>query len=464
MKSFIPKTHLFTEEELPLVQFSQTFSACSVWLANGLHKQVATFDLFVRDMPANRNYLLFGGLEEIVSWIEKIRFTQEDINCLLKYEVVDSSFADYLKDFKFSGDVHALSEGTIFFPQEPIVRVTAPLIEAALLEIYLINAALSNTIFLSKACRLKTASQDKVIIGFGGMVRAQSFESGLKAARAGYLCGATSMPTLCVQKKYHLDEVKPIIQGQHLFIKSFSDELTAFRKFVELFPNRGSFMVDTYDIEKGINNAIVLAKELKAEGKNLAGIMIDSGDIISLTKYARKKFDRAGLKSVKISVATNMDEYAVDKLVRAKTPCDFVVIGTEYNTVSDSPKLEMVYKLAQIQEGDNIRFTAKLSKGKISLPGKKQVFRKFSRDGKIKGDSIGFEDEKLGKPLLEPYIKKGKIVKKLPGLTEIRRYTLAQLQKLPSRLKELNRYENYEVIISEKLQLVLNELKHQFAE
>lgn len=454
----LPRTYFFTKEDLPLLQFTHTFAAGSVWLEKKMDQKVATFDLFVRDMPANRNYMMFGGLEEILVWLKEFNFSKEDVSYLLKRKVITKKFAKYLENFQFHGTVYAMPEGTIFFPGEPIIRVTAPIIEASLIELFLMSTTVSNTIFLTKAARLRVASQDKFNISCGPF-RAHSFESGIKASRAAYLCGlSATQVNLCVARKYHIERQGMIIGGQHLFVKSFPDEISSFRALAEYYPNRCSLFVDTYDFKKGLANAITVVKELRQKGQTISQITIDSGDIFKLAKYARRKLDQVGLSTVGILLAGNIDEYKIKKLVDKKIPCTCAVSVTEYGTVFDSPKLEIVYKLAEMREGEEIINTAKLSPGKLSYPSRKQVFRIF-KDEKIYRDYIGLETEKIGKPLLVKVMDNGKVVYKLPSFERIRKYINVNLNELTKPLLNIIKPAKYQVLISKKLNHLLEEVK-----
>jgi len=451
--------HLFEFRDLSLTTMSHTFAESSIWLEEGMHNRVATYDLVIREMPDNRNFLVFAGLDEIVNYLQNLRFTPEDIKYLLAGGLITPRLAKYLKNFRFTGDVYAMPEGSVFFSGEPIVRITAPMIEAALIEIVFFGIAVSNILFMSKAARLKLASPDIAVSV--GMQRAQSFESGMKAIRCGYIANLGIDVWVNFVKKYKLlSKTDYIINAQHLFIKSFSDELTAFKKIAEYFPDNAAFMIDTYDFRKGLANAVKVGKELKSRGFTLRFVTIDGGDLEKLSKYTRKVLDKNGLKDVSIIIASNLDEYKIKRLVKSKTPVDLFVSATEYVTCSDSPKLEVVYKMAELREGRTIQHTAKLTPGKQSYPGRKQVFRKF-RNNKMIQDVIGLENEKLGKPLLKHIMKGGRVVGKMPDLEEIRKYFDQQLKILPKRLLEIDQQYDYPVKISNELKKLFNQVKRQ---
>ena len=456
-----PNSHLFTEEDFHLCELTQTFSVSNIWLEKGMQNQIATYDLMIRDLPKNRSFFVASGLEELVSHVLKNHYSKEDIQYLQKLKVITPKFAKYLKNFKFSGDIWAMPEGTIFFPGEPIVRITGPIIEGNLMTILLINSIVSNTIFTSKVIRPLLAAKGKLVIG-PGMLRAQSFESGMKASRASYICGLMQN-LMALHRKYNLRQSEPMAYSYHAFMKSFDSEIEAMRAMTDIFP-AAYFMVDTYDFDEGLKNAIRVAKELEQRGERLAGITIDSGDLVALSKKVRRELDRHDLQYVKISVASNLDEYKIAKMMKQGIAADSFLCSTEMITVTDEPKLEAIFKLAEIRDGKKIKQMAKLTPGKLSLPGRKQVYRIYDKKGKFKKDIIGLENEKNGGvPLLLPIIRKGKVTYKFPTLDGIALYVKSQIQKLPENLLDVTKTNPYEVKISQGILKVLEGLrkKHQ---
>ena len=243
----------------------------------------------------------------------------------------------------------------------------------------------------------------------------------------------------------------------HATIKSFKTELEAFRKVNELFPNRVALMIDTYDIKQGTKNAITVARELKEKGRSLMGVVIDSGDLIKLSKYARAELDKAGFSEVKIVLASNLEEYKIKKIKEEKAPVDVALVNTEGVTSSDSPILEAIYKLAELQKGEEVRPVAKFSSGKKSYPGKKQVFRSENFDK----DVIGLENENLGQPLLIKMVEKGKLVYEIPSLDQTRGYIHEQIKKIPKKLLDIENEQVYPVEISKKLQKLTEEVRKE---
>ncbi|MFA5995025.1 MAG: nicotinate phosphoribosyltransferase [Patescibacteria group bacterium] len=451
------KTPYFTNKDLHLFELPQIFTASSIWLELAMERQLATFDLFVRTMPPHRNFLLMGGTTEIIQGILNWHYTKAEIKYLLKHNIITPKFSKYLQNFRFTGDVYALSEGTVFFPGEPIVRITAPIIEANVLTMFLINAVTSNTIFLSKVIRGVLAAKDKKFLASASL-RAQSNESAFKFGRAVYLAGgygANMIPAFC--RKYRLSFYDPSRKTYHALIKSFPTEIAAMRQAATVFPNTMDFMVDTYNFNKGLKNAIQVAVELKKTGNTIKGITIDSGDLYRRSVQARKMLNAAGLLDVTITAASNLDEWKIDRLIKKGAPIDKFMALTEMITAKDAPSLEAVYKLAEMQVGNKLIPKAKLALGKISYPGKKQVFRVY-QNGVMQHDIIGLEHENLGQPLLKKMIKHGKLISALPTLDEIRNYILTQRQALPVKLYNIKKYYIYPVIVGRAIKKLMKQV------
>ncbi len=445
----------FLPEDQHLFDYDQIFSVSSMWVELGMENVEATYDLYVRGMPKNRNFLLFGGLEEIIEGLINWHFTKAEVDFLLKNEIITPKMAKPLKNYRFSGDVWAMPEGTAFFPEEPLVRITGKIWEINLFTFFLMNAVTSNSIFLSKAIRSFLATKGKIKVVTCPVTRAHSNEASLKFGRAVYLLGAPSAIVPAFARKYNLPTTKVNTKAYHAFISSFSSELEAMKKAVSIFPNI-SFMVDTYNLKQGIKNAIIVAKEQKAKGQTtLSAVVIDSGKdvkhFVQQASYARKELDKAGFKNIKVNLSGNFTENKLAELVKMKAPVNGVVICTDLVTSSDDPKMEAVLKLAEFTHNGSTQHALKLSYGKVSLPGKKQVFRKL-RSGKLAEDTIGLENERLGIPLLSHWVKNGKLIKPLPDLDEIKNYLQNQLEILPEKFKQVEKVYPHKVTISKKLQ------------
>jgi nicotinate phosphoribosyltransferase len=453
LPEYLPKSYFFTDDEMALFEVSATFAFCHVFHKKGMEKTIATFDLFVRDLPANRNFMLFGGLEEIIQYILKLRFTNQQMKVLQDNGLIGKELAAYLKKFKFSGSVCAMPEGTVFFPGEPIVRITAPIIEANLLYVALLNITVSNTVFLTKAIRTALVAGGKTLLTNGG--RAQGMEAGSKFVRAAYLAGFTTTLQLSGVLKFNIPLPDKFLKSTfHAYIKAFPTELEAMLAFVEVFPNNeATLMLDTYNLETGLENAIKVCQKLKEKGQSIHSVFVDSGDLFQGAVIVRKRLNEAGFPNVKIILASNLNEYKVKALVDKGVPADSFMVITELATSADDPKLEVVYKMAEIDDGKSVRQTMKLAPGKKSLPGKKQVYR-VEEGGKFKKDIIGLEEDSIaGKGLLVPMIEKGKLIYLLPRLEDIRQYIKDQVTKLPDKYKKLEVQDPpYLVEISPKLQ------------
>jgi len=457
------KNHFFLPEDQRLFDYDQIFAVSSMWIELGMADTIATYDLYVRGLPKNRNFLMFGGLEEIILSILEWKFSRDEVRFLLKNKVISKRSARYFKKFKYTGEISAMPEGTIFFPDEPVVRLTAPIWQINLFTFFLINALTSNSIFFSKIVRSTLAAGDKLSVVTCPVTRSHGNESSLKFGRAAYLLGAPSAIVPAFARKFNLPMSKVNTKAYHAFIKSFPTEIEAMRAATSIFSPIG-LMVDTYDLKQGIKNAITVANEIKDKGKKISALVLDSGrdvyDYANQARYARRQLDKAGLKDVRITATGNFDELKIAKLVRMKAPVNAIIACTDLVTSSDDPKMEAVLKLAEYVKEYKTYYSVKLTAGKESYPGKKQVFRIYKK-GIMQKDIIGMEKEKLGTPLLVPMVNQGKLVKKLPYLDEIKDYTSKQLKTLPQNLKSVEKEAKYSVSISPKLMALFNELKQK---
>lgn len=416
----------------------------------------ATFDLFVRKLPPRRGYLLSCGLSDIIEFIKNLRFDNQAINYLKKQRLFSQRFLSYLSNFSFKGDIWALPEGEVFFANEPIIRVTANIIEAQILESFSLNTVNLSSMIASKASRVVEASQGRPVYDFS-LRRTHGQEAGLKVARAAYLGGFSGTSNVLAGKLYGI----PIVGTMaHSFVMSFDSELESFYLYSRCFPRRTTLLVDTYDTEKGLDNAITVGKQLKKRGDRLLGIRLDSADLVSLSKMARGKLDSEGLKDVKIFASGSLDEYSIQDLIKRGALIDNFGVGTHMGTSSDIPYLDVIYKLSQIShDGSSFLPTMKLSKGKVTLPGRKQVFRQKDKNGLFLRDILGLESEKIkGAALLKQVVRKGKVIYCPPPLKKIREFAQDNLAKLPLRYKKVYPHREYPVIISKGLSGLVKEL------
>ena len=420
--------------------------------------ELATFDLFIRRLPENRSYFLFAGLEEALQYLETIKFTEEQLAYLKKHGF-KWDFLDYLRCFRFTGEVWAVPEGTVTFPNEPLIRITAPIIEAQLVETFLLNTVNLQTMIATKASRVVHAAKGKSVIEFG-LRREQGIDAGMKVARSSYIAGCQGTSNVLAGQTYDI----PVFGTMaHSFIMSYPKEIDAFRAFSKTFPNKSTLLIDTYNDISGAEKAAIVAKELEAKGFRLGGVRLDSGDLTEDSKKVRKILDDRGLAYVKIFVSGDLDEFKIHELLANGAKIDSFGVGTKMGTSADKPYLDVIYKLCEtIAEDGKSLPIMKLSKDKITLPGRKQVYRSKNKIGEYEKDIIALAEEKVkGEPLLMKVMEKGKIIYKLPSLNEIRANTEKNLAKLPDGYKALTAAPTYPVEISKKLQNLIKTLTHQ---
>jgi nicotinate phosphoribosyltransferase len=447
------------EENMSLFTDFYELTMCAAYFDNK-NFETATFDLFIRRLPENRSYFLFAGLEEALGYLQSIKFTEEHLT-YLKGQGFKEDFLEYLRNFKFTGEVWAVPEGTLVFPNEPLLRITAPIIEAQLVETFLLNSINLQTMIATKASRVVNAADDKAVIEFG-LRREPGVDGGMKVARSSYIAGCQGTSNVLAGLAYGI----PVFGTMaHSFIMSYPKEIDAFRAFAKTFPNKSTLLIDTYDDIAGAEKAVIVAKELEAKGIRLGGVRIDSGDLVESSQKVRKILDDNALSFAKIFVSGDLDEYKITELLKADAPIDSFGVGTKMGTSADRPYLDGIYKLCETQTADG-KFAPimKLSKDKITLPGRKQVYRFTNGDGTYKKDTITLADEAaVGEPLLVKVMAKGKLTIKLPSLEQIRAYTAENMAKLPQKYKTLTNAPTYPVELSQKLQTLTETLKAQIA-
>ena len=386
------------------------------------------FDYFVRHLPPERRFLIFAGLEQLIAYLQHLRFHPEALKYLgsLGFR---TSFLRYLEGFRFTGDLWSVPEGTVVFAGEVLVRVEAPLIQAQIVETALLNLLNFETLIASKAARVVLAAKGRGVVDFSPR-RDHGLDAANKVARASFLVGAMGTSNVLAGKLWGI----PVFGTMaHSYVMAFPDERTAFRAFCEDYPDRPVLLVDTYDVTQGIQHAIEVGKELQKRGKRLFGIRIDSGDLVYWSRKAREMLRNAGMGHVRILLSGDLNEYKIRDLLEAGAEVDSFGVGTEMGTSRDVPALGGVYKLVQV--GDQP--VVKRSAGKQTLPGRKQVYRFPDRD------VVALEEENLseGTPLLRPVLMKGQVVDPLPSLEALRDRTLAVLHRLPERLRRVEPVE-----------------------
>ncbi|GAB7387079.1 nicotinate phosphoribosyltransferase [Bacillaceae bacterium] len=443
------------------------------WKA-GKRNQQAVFDVFYRQNPCQNGYVIVAGLEQVIEYVENLRFTQDDLDYLASVHPYEPEFLEELRRFRFTGDIDAIPEGTIVFPQEPLLRVKAPIFEAQLIETAILNIVNHQSLIATKASRIVQAAGEDPVLEFG-LRRAQAPDAGVYGARAAYIAGAAATSNVLAGKKFGIP-----VRGthSHSFVQSFPSELEAFRAFARTFPDQALLLVDTYDtFGSGIPNAIRVARELEAEGHKLLGIRIDSGDLAWISKRAREMLDEAGLKDAIICASSDLDEELIVHLKMQGAKIDLWGVGTNLITAYDSPALGGVYKLAADEENGQMIPKIKISNNpeKITNPGLKKVVRFYSRtDGQALADVIMLEEEEIPKgdyeifhpihtfkrktlrdyeavPLLKPIYRQGKLVYTLPSLQEIRKHVRWGLSTFSLEIRRLVNPHEYHVDLSQRL-------------
>ncbi|MGH8549517.1 MAG: nicotinate phosphoribosyltransferase [Methylococcales bacterium] len=414
----------------------------------------AVFEMFVRRLPENRNFCVAAGLEQCLEYLENFRFTDDECDWLAGCGFFQAEFVDYLSTLRFTGDVHALAEGTVLFPNEPIIRITAPLPEAQIIETRLINLLQFQSMIASKSVRNVLAAPDKLLVDFG-LRRAHGFEAGLLAARASYITGFAGTSNVLAAKEYGIPMVGTMA---HSFIMAHDDEGQAFESFAHSQPDNVVLLIDTYDTEAGALKVAELAPKLERVGMKIKAVRLDSGDLIGLSKRVREIFDRAGLSETEIFASGDLDEFALHRLLKAGSPLDGFGVGTKLITSADQPYLNCAYKL-QEYAGKPRR---KYSPGKETWPGRKQVYRFYDDTGKMDHDLLTLEsDTQSGEALLQPVMKTGCRCGTSDSLIAIRDRMKGQLTGLPEALKSITRSAPYPVKIGEALSALVEQMTRE---
>ena len=418
-------------------------------------EDIATFELFVRKFPNNRNYLIFAGLEQVIHYLVNAKFTEKTINFLRKKEVfkrIDSSFFDeYLPNFKFKLDVWAMREGNFFFPNEPIIIVEGPMFQAQLAETYLLNVINYQTIVASKASRIRNIAPDKVLLEFGTR-RSHSPLAGVYAARASYISGFNGTSNVAADIELGINSTGTMA---HSFVQKFDTEIESFKTYYNIYDESSIFLIDTYDTEKAAQKACEFGNKIK-------GVRIDSGDLIKHAKNVRKILDKNGCNTVIIVASSDLNEYKIKKIVDKNAPIDAFGVGTELATSRDDPTLSAVYKLMAYNNVPKI----KISEEKTTYPGKKQVYRIYEDNGMFKEDVLALEEDQgpsNSENLLIPIMKNGNLIEKLPKIDEIRAFYLKNIKKLPDKYKKLEEIRTFNLKISDKFEELRDLLKQKYS-
>jgi nicotinate phosphoribosyltransferase len=412
--------------------------------------QPATFSLFIREYPLNRGYFVSAGLHEVVRYLSNLRFTEDDLRYLKSTGIFKDDFLAFLRGLRFTGELRAIPEGRLFFLNEPVVEVTAPLIEAQIVETFVINAISVETLLATKASRSFYAARGRPCVDFS-FRRTQGYDAGMKVARDSYIAGFSSTSNVLAAKAYGIPASGTMA---HSYIESFEQESDAFRSFVESFPHGTTLLIDTYDTLQGARKAAEVAREMERRGHRLGAVRLDSGDIGSLAKGVRRILDQVGLEFVRIFASGAMDEYKIDRLLSEGAPIDAFGVGTKMGVSADAPWLDIAYKLVKYDG----RPVMKLSTGKVTLVEEKEVFRLRDGSGKFTGDVIAVRGEEppelKAEPLLETLMVSGRPATPPPTLQQAREAFLRDFAALDPAHKALYEPTPYLVALSTGLREV----------
>ncbi|HEV2520783.1 MAG TPA: nicotinate phosphoribosyltransferase [Candidatus Acidoferrales bacterium] len=425
------------------------------YLATGFDARL-TFELFVRHLPPRRNYLVAAGLDQALDYLENVNFSAEDVRYLRTLPVfrpISDDFFDYLTRFRFTGDVWAMPEGTVFFPGEPVLRVTGPAIEAQIAETFLLSAINFQTMIASKAARVTQAAAGRPVVEFGSR-RAHGMEAGILASRAAVIGGCQGTSNVAAGKQFGI----PVYGTQaHSWIMAHEDEEEAFAKFLDVFPDQAVLLVDTYDVRAAVDKMIAL-------GRKPRGIRLDSGDFVADSIGARNRLNQAGWKDVIVFASGDLDEDRISELLAEGALIDSFGVGTALVNSIDSPSLGVIYKLVETEYHSQSRPVAKFSPAKVTYPGKKQVFRASDPAGRFSGDVIGLAEEAFpgSESLLVPVMSNGKRIAPRTDLLKARARCGEQLSRLPQPLLDLgSEAAPFPVRHSERLENLLAQVRRR---
>jgi nicotinate phosphoribosyltransferase len=446
----------FLLPERDVALFTDFYELCmaAAYFNSNQKDTIGLFEMFVRKLPKNRSYLVTVGLEQVIHFLLNFRFKHDHIEYLRNHKMfnnVSDKFFEYLSELKFTGNLWAMPEGSIVFPNEPLLRIEAPIIEAQVVETYILSVINFQTLIASKASRIVEAAQGRPIIEFGSR-RAHGPNAGILAARASIIGGCQGTSNTFAAYKMGIPASGTMA---HSFVMNFASEEEAFEAFCKAFP-QSTLLVDTYDPI----NAVKIATQ---KGLEFEGVRIDSGDIFSVSKEIRMVLDDAGRKSTKIMATGDLNEHIIYDMVSKQAPIDYFGVGTELSTSRDDPALNGVYKLVAIKiKSNNLKgnkyqsiYKRKKSPGKENYPGPKQVHR-LIRNNTLITDILTLDDEEMSwsSPMLKQYIKGGTIVERLPSIFEISSWCRNQVSILPERFRKLDRVpDSFPVVISDKLKM-----------
>jgi nicotinate phosphoribosyltransferase len=414
----------------------------------------ATFSLFVRKLPPSRGFLIAAGLEDVLEYLRALRFTRPALDYLKSLGRFDGHFLDFLAELRFTGRVRAVSEGTVVFADEPLLEVTAPMIEAQLVETAVLNCCHHQTVVASKAVRSVLAAGGRPVVEFG-VRRTAGVDGGLKAARSAFIAGVGITSDVLAARSYG---IPPAGTMAHSYVTAFPSELEAFRAFARAFPEQTILLLDTYDTLAAAHKAVEVARELERRGSRLAGVRLDSGDLVRLSQGVRQILKAAGLGAVQIFVSGGLDEMEIQHCLAAGAEIDAFGVGTRMNVSADAPSLDMAYKLVRYDGRDVL----KLSEGKETWAGEKQVYRTSEAGGTFEEDVLALAEEPPvsgAAPLLETVMEGGQPTRPHPRLEALRDHCRSQVERLPEPVRRLEEPGVYRVRYSDRLQARQRELE-----
>lgn len=440
----------------PLLTDLYQLNMLQSYLDNGM-TDTAVFEFFSRKLPKRRNFLMAAGLAQAVDFLANVRFGDAELEWIRKTGRFGGDFIEYLARFTFNGDLDAMAEGTVFFPDEPIVRITAPLPQAQLVESRLINILHFQSLIASKAARMVLAADGRTLIDFG-LRRAHGSEAGVLAARAAYIAGFSGTATVLADPLFGIPLYGTMA---HSFVQAHDSEAAAFENFARSRPANLVLLIDTYDTENGARKAVRLASKLAADGITLTGVRLDSGDLAAHAREVRQILDKGGVTDVRIYASGGIDEDQLKRFVEQGAPIDGFGIGTALVTSEDAPALDCAYKM-QEYAGTPRR---KRSEGKATWPGRKQVFRHYDGGGHMASDILTVDgDTQQGEALIQPVMRAGKIVGAQPDLDAIRAHAVDQLLCLPERFRSLETLPVFPVKVTPTLRALAEEADRRLAD
>jgi nicotinate phosphoribosyltransferase len=407
----------------------------------------ATFSLFARTLPPGRSFLVAAGLEDVLNFLRDFRFSEDGLAYLDSLDLFEPAFLEFLRGVRFTGEVRAVPEGSVVFADEPLLEITAPIVEAQLVETAVLNIVHLQTLCASKAARAVLAARGRPVVEFG-LRRAHGVDAGMKAARSAFIAGASMSSNVLAGSCYG---IPPAGTMAHSYVSAFPREIDAFRAFARAFPSRTTLLIDTYDTVAGARKAVAVAREMEADGHRLAAVRLDSGDVAVLSKVVRRILDDAGLGYVRIFVSGGLDEEQIDLALSEGAPIDAFGVGTRMDVSADAPYLDMAYKLVEYDG----RPVLKSSPGKATWTGQKQVYRALRSGEGFASDVLALRDETpppgAVEILLRTVMEGGRLLAPHPALPAIREYCAAQIASLPEAVRRLRDAAPYEVSKSHRL-------------